>query len=133
MAPSLIWKLVLAVVLGVTIFASACIRAPRKSVPRDDLRLMVTGALSLYCVGVIASLTGHGTLAALLYASGIGISTFAVWLSRGSDPGWPPRSDDSSDEPPDDPEPAPEFDWEAFERELGAYTERRERERALTR
>jgi hypothetical protein len=133
MAPSLIWKLVLGVVLGATIFASACIRAPRKTVPRDDLRLMVTGALALYCVGVIASLTGHGTLAALLYASGIGISTFAVWLSRGSDPGWPPGSDDTSEEPPEGPESAPEFDWEAFERQFGAYTKRRGRERALTR
>ncbi|MFL5822427.1 MAG: hypothetical protein ACJ764_03185 [Solirubrobacteraceae bacterium] len=128
MAPSLIWKVVLAAVLGATILASAFVRPPRKSFPRDDLRLMVTGALALYCVGLIASVSHHEDLAALLYVSGIGISTFAVWLSRGSEPGWP-RPDDSSDEPPDDPEPAPEFDWDAFERELGVYAERRERER----
>src|SRR5438309_4600966 len=134
MAPSLIWKLVLAAVLGAAIFASAFIRAPRKGFPREDLRLMVTGALSLYTVGLIASLTDRATVAAVVYASGISISAFAVWLSRGADSGEPPRDEEPIDfPPPTDPEDRPEFDWDAFERELGVYTARRERERALTR
>lgn len=134
MSPSLIWKLVLAVVLGVTIFASAFVRPPRKTFPRDDLRLMVTGALALYTVGLIASFTSRSTVAAVCYASGISISAFAVWLSRGADSGGPPRDQEPSDSPPPvDPRDPPEFDWEAFERELGVYTARRERERELTR
>lgn len=133
METTLIWKVVLAVVLGVSIFASAFIRAPRTSCPREDLRLMVIGAISLYCVGMIASLTDHATLAAVVYACGVAISALAVWLSRGTDAEEPPRDDEPAETPPPDGPGDPEFDWEAFERELGVYAARSERELTLNR
>jgi hypothetical protein len=128
MAVLLILKLTLAAFLGAAIFASALIRPPRRSYPRDDLRLMVASALGLYCVGVTASLTDHAALAAAVYACGIGISALAVWFSRGSDRGEPPDAEEPPDTPPPaDPEDPPEFDWDAFERGFRVYSERRER------
>jgi hypothetical protein len=140
MAATLIWKLVLAAALGAGIFASALIRPPRRSFPGADLRVMLLAALGLYCVGLGASLTHHGIIAAAVYACGISISALAVWLSRGRDH----RELPPDDEPPDGPPPAgpddpTEFDWEAFERQLGVYADRQrtdrrpEREPALPR
>ncbi len=124
------WKLALAIVLCVAILVSASARAPRRSVPRSELRRLVASALLLYAVGALASLRHHAALAAVIYAAGIGVCAFAAWLSRGqgeSDDG-PDDGDDPSDErPPPGPEGVPRFDWPAFERELWAYTRRHER------
>jgi hypothetical protein len=127
MAATLIWKLALAATLGVTIFASALVRPPRRSYPNGDLRLMVGAALGLYGVGLGATLTHHGPVAAALYACGIGISALAAWLSRGSD-GWrPPRREEAPEAPPPGgPGGPPEIDWEAWERQLGTNAQRPE-------
>ena len=128
LSPSFAWKLVLAIALGAAIFASAYARAPRRSVPRADLRRMVAGALALYAAGIVASLTHHTALAAVVYAGGIATSAFAAWLSRGSDwGGGPPRDEPVDEQPPPDPDGIPTFDWAAFERDLAAYTRTRER------
>jgi hypothetical protein len=133
MALLLILKLALAAFLGAAIFASALIRPPRRSYPLGDVRLMVAAAMGLYCVGLAASLTHHAAMAGV-YACGIGISALAVWFSRGIDHEEPPHDDDPPDAPPPvDPDDSPRFDWEAFERQFRVYSERHERERALTR
>lgn len=129
----LTWKIVLATALGATIIAGAFVRPPRRSYPRGDVRIMVVAALALYAVGVFASLNRHQTVGVLVYVSGIAISTAAVWLSRGTDSGGPPPRDDSDEgPPPDGPDDPIDFDWDAFEREFGAYTRRRERRPVLT-
>lgn len=135
MAATLIWKLVLAAALAGAISASALVRPPRQSFPGADLRVMLLAALGLYLVGFGASLSHHGEVAAAVYACGISISALAVWLSRGKDRTDPPGGDDPPDAPPPPgPNNAPDFDWDAFERELGVYTDRRrEREPALSR
>jgi hypothetical protein len=128
--PTQAWKVVLAVVLCVAILVSASARAPQRSVPGSELRRLVASALLLYAVGALASMRHHTALAALVYAAGIGVCAFAAWLSRGhGDSDDPPGGDDPCDEqPPPDPDGVPRFDWPAFERELLAYTRRRERE-----
>lgn len=121
------WKLVLAIALGATIFAGACGTAPRRSVPNSDLRRLVLSALALYVVGGIATASHHATVAALLYASGIGVCALALWLSRGTDSGDdPPRGggEPSDEQPPPSPDGLPEFDWAAFEEEFRAHAER---------
>jgi hypothetical protein len=131
--PSDAWKLVLAVALGAMIFVGAYGAAPRRSVPSADLRRLVLCALGLYAVGAAASLTDHATVAALVYAAGISLCAFALWLSRGEDTGDdPPRGgEEPSDErPPPEPDGLPEFDFAAFERDFREYTER-SREPAL--
>jgi hypothetical protein len=137
MAATLIWKLVLAAALAVGISASALAKPPRRSFPRADLRVMLLAALGLYLVGLGASLTHHGGVGAAVYACGISISALAVWLSRGKDLRDPPPGDDPPDAPPPSgPDDPSDFDWEAFERDLGVYAERqrrREREPVLTR
>lgn len=127
------WKLVLAIALGAAIFVGAYGAAPRRSVPSADLRRLVCAALALYAVGAVASLSDHPTLAALVYAVGISLCAFALWLSRGEDTGDdPPRGgEEPSDErPPPEPDGLPEFDFAAFERDFRAYTEE-QREPAL--
>jgi hypothetical protein len=121
--PAYAWKIVLAVVLGAAILASAYGRAPRRAFPGSELRRLVLGALLLYSVGIAASLTHHGVLAMLLYAAGIGVSALAAWLSRGTDSGGgPPPSDEPGDhQPPRDPGGVPRFDWAAFERDFRSY------------
>jgi uncharacterized membrane protein YfcA len=128
--PTQAWKLVLAVVLGVGILVSAYARAPRRNVPGSELRRLVLSALLLYAVGAIASMRHRTSLAALVYAAGISVCAFAAWLSRGrGDSEEPPDGDDPSDQrPPPEPDGVPRFDWPAFERELRAYSSRRERE-----
>ena len=125
--PSASWKLVLAIVLGAGIFASACAHAPRRSVPRAELRRLVLSALALYAVGAVASLTHHPFVAALVYAAGIVVCALAAWLSRGSDSEDPPGGEEPRDEqPPPEPDRLPSFDWAAFERQFRDYS-RRER------
>jgi hypothetical protein len=125
LSPSFAWKLVLAVVLAAAIIASAYAKAPRRSFPGGDLRRLVFAALVLYAVGLVASLSHHGVLAAALYATGIIVSALAAWLSRGSDSGGPPPGDEPADEqPPPDPDGVPQFDWARFEREFRAYDRR---------
>jgi hypothetical protein len=127
LSPSFAWKLVLAVALGAAIVASAYAQAPRRSFPSADLRRLVLAALVLYAVGMVATLSHRGLLAAILYATGIAVSALAAWLSRGSDSGGPPPGDQPADEqPPPDPDGAPQFDWAAFERGFRAYDRRRE-------
>lgn len=121
--PSEAWKLVLAIVLGAGIFASACAHAPRKPVPGSDLRRLVICALGLYAVGGIASITHHPFVAALVYAAGIVVCALAAWLSRASDSEEPPRGPETQDEQPP-PEPD-QFDWPAFEQQFREYADRR--------
>jgi hypothetical protein len=127
--PSIAWKLVLALVLVGGILLSALARAPRRPLPRAELRRLVFAALTLYAVGVFASLTHHAVLAGLVYVSGIAACALAAWLSRGSDSEDPP--DEGGGEgppdpvlPPDDPDGVPLFDWAAFERQFRAYSSR---------
>jgi hypothetical protein len=127
LSPSFAWKLVLAVALGAAILASAYAKAPRRSFPSGDLRRLVLAAVILYAVGMVASLSHHGALAAVLYATGIAVSALAAWLSRGTDSGGPPPGEEPADEqPPPNPDAAPRFDWAAFERDFRAYDRRRE-------
>jgi hypothetical protein len=127
--PSFAWKLVLVVVLVGGIMLSACARAPRRPLPAAELRRLVLAALTLYAVGVFASLTHHAVLAGFVYASGIAACALAAWLSRGSDSEDPPGGggDDPIDPgpPPNDPDGVPLFDWGAFERQFRAYANRR--------
>ncbi len=127
------FKLALAAVLVLCVVLAAVARAPRGRTSRIELRRLMLCASALYAVGLAASLTEHGSLAALVYATGIGICALALWLSRGSDPGDPPDGpDDPGDEqPPPDPGGAPAFDWAAFERQFRDYSER-ERDRLVT-
>lgn len=127
LSPSFAWKLVLAVVLGAAIIASAYAKAPRRAFPGADLRRLVFAAVVLYVVGTVASISHHGALSAVLYATGIVVSALAAWLSRGSDSGGPPPGDEPADEePPPDPDGVPRFDWAAFERDFRAYDRGRE-------
>jgi hypothetical protein len=126
-APSFAWKLVLAIALGAAIIFGAYGTAPKRSVAHADLQRLVLSALGLYVVGAIASLKHHTTLAALVYASGIGVCALALWLSRGADPGEePPRGggEPTDERPPPSPDGIPEFDWAAFERDFRSYSER---------
>ena len=125
--PSIAWKLVLVVVLVGAIVLSACARAPRRPLPRHELRRLVLAALTLYAVGVLRLLTHHAALAGVVYVSGIAACALAAWLSRGSDSDDPPGGDD--DGPTDqsrrrDPDGLPAFDWAAFERQFRAYSSR---------
>jgi hypothetical protein len=125
MHPSDAWKVVLAIVLGAAIVGSVYVRAPHRAIPGSNLRRLVLSALGLYAIGAVASLTHHPVLAALVYASGITICALAAWLSRGSDSGEPPPDgDEHADDEPPGPDGFPEFDWDAFERDLLAYSER---------
>ena len=123
------WKLALAIALGAAILLGAWGAAPRRSVPRTELRRLVACALLLYVVGALASLTSHATLAAIAYASGISVCALALWLSRGSDADDPPRGgeDPSDEQPPPAPDGMPQFDWAAFEREFRSYSRSSER------
>ena len=120
------WKIALALALGATIVVSAYGHAPRRAVPKGDLRRLMLSALLLYGVGAVASLTDHPILAGLVYAAGIFVCSVALWLSRGTDPEDPPRGgEEPSDErPPPSPDGLPEFDWGEFERGFRAYSER---------
>ena len=130
MAPAFAWKLVLAVTLAATIFASARARAPRRALPVTDLRWLVVSALLMYGVGAGCQLTHHPILAVVGFSAGIGISALAAWLSRGAESDGPSDAEEPADEgPPPLPDGAPNFDWDAFERQLGAYQRRHERER----
>lgn len=126
MVATLLWKAVVALVLAGAIIISASVRAPRKPLPRADLRWLLLGALALYGVGLVAFLKHHAELAALLFAAGIATSTLAAWLSRGADAGeGPRRGEDPVDEhPPQEPDGTPSFDWAQFERDLRDYAER---------
>ncbi len=119
------WRLGLAFVLGIAIFASAYAKAPKRAARGWELWRLVVGSLGLYAVGAIASLTHHAVLAGFVYAVGIAMCAFAAWLSRGSDSDDPPGGDQPADEePPPDPEGMPRFDWAEFERAFRAYEAR---------
>jgi hypothetical protein len=119
------WKLAFAAVLLVAIVASACARAPRRSVPATELRRLVLCALALYGVGGLASLTHHPALAGPVYGAGISIAALAAWLSRGRDQEDPPDGDQPvQPPPPPDPDGVPRLDWERFEREFREYARR---------
>ena len=120
-----LWKVVIAAVLGGAIISSLRARAPRRTVPAVDLRLLVLSALALYAVGALAWLTHHRGLAGGVYAAGILTAALAAWLSRGRDAD-DPRGDreDVDDEPPHGFGPD-EFDWDSFERDFLAYAEGR--------
>jgi hypothetical protein len=117
------WKIALALVLVVIILLGAGARAPRRTLPTADLRRLVASALVLYAVGAFAWLTHHLALAVFIYAAGIIVAAFAAWLSRGTDPEDPPDDPPLDEEPPRDPDGL-RIDWESFERDLRAYTER---------
>ncbi|MBV9415740.1 MAG: hypothetical protein JO363_12235 [Solirubrobacterales bacterium] len=116
----------LAFVLVMGIALSAFAKAPRRPLPPGELRRLVLAALSLYAVGVCASLTHHAVLAGVVYVAGISACALAAWLSRGSDSDGPPGGDEPIDEePPPDPDGIPAFDWRAFEEQFRSYAERR--------
>jgi hypothetical protein len=128
--PSIAWKLVLVLVMVGGILLSALARAPRRPLPRGELRRLVLAALALYAVGVLASLTHHAVLAGAVYVSGISACALAAWLSRGGESEDPPDGggEDPPDEPvppPDDPDGVPAFDWASFERQFRTYAGRR--------
>lgn len=126
--PSIAWKLVLVLVLVGAIMLSALARAPRRPLPRGELRRLVLAALTLYVVGVFASLTHHAALAGVVYVSGIAACALAAWLSRGGDSEDPPDGGEEPVEPvppPPDRDGLPAFDWAAFERQFRAYSSRR--------
>ena len=116
------WKIALALVLLVIILLGAGARAPRRAVPATDLRRLVVCALALYAVGGLAWLNHHLALAVFIYAAGITVAAVAAWLSRGIDPDDPPEEEPLDAEPPRDPDGMP-VDWDAFERDLRAYTD----------
>jgi hypothetical protein len=123
------WKLGFAVVLVIAIFASACARAPRRSVPPSELRRLVLCSLALYAVGGLASLTHHPALAAAVYGTGISIAALAAWLSRGRDQEDPPDDGDEpvDEQPPPEPDGIPPLDWARFEREFREYARKQRR------
>ena len=122
---SVVWKLAFAVVLLGAILASACVRAPRRSVPPGELRRLVICALALYGVGGLASLSHHPALAGLVYGAGISIAALAAWLSRGRDQEDPPDGDQPvAPPPPPDPDALPRLDWQRFERDFRDYARR---------
>lgn len=136
MPPSLIWKLALGLALAGTIFLSVFVRPPRRSFPSEDLRGMVLGAVTLYLVGLLASLTHRDVVAAAVYACGIAVSALAAWLSRGSDPrrSQPDADEDpSGSPPPTGPADEPLLNWSSFERQFHAYARRHERRPVRTR
>ena len=119
------WRLALALVLGIAIFASAYARAPKRAARGWELGRLVVSAIGLYAVGAFASVTHRAVLAGFAYAGGIGVCAFAAWLSRGNDSDDPPGGDQPADEePPRDPEGLPRFDWPEFERAFRDYAER---------
>lgn len=125
MSPADPWKLVVAIALFGTVITSALARPPRRSTPAVELRRLVLAAIVLYGAGLAASLTRHVVVAVVLYSAGITLSALAGWLSRGADSSGPPRGEEPiNEQPPPTPDDAPEFNWEAFERELDAYTRR---------
>lgn len=132
-AVSQTWKLLLTLTLLAAVLCSVTIRAPREPIDRRELRRLILAAMILYGVGTLASVSHHDVLAATIYASGILVCSLAVWLSRGS------RRDDGSDgnggsggsggppgnqRPPSGPDGLLGFDWDEFERELSAWTDR---------
>jgi hypothetical protein len=125
-APSTLWKLALAVALVAAIVVSASAKAPSKPLPRRELRWLLAGALGLYAAGLLALAEHHSQVAVLVFAAGIATSALAAWLSRGTDAGGGPPSDDEpvDEHPPPDPDGVPRFDWAEFERELLAYAKR---------
>ncbi len=125
--PSVAWKLLLALVLVAAILLSACAKAPPQPLPRSDLRRLVLAALTLYAVGVLASMTRHAVLAGVVYVAGIAACALAAWLSRGSNPDDPPRGGDEpiDEQPPPEPDGVPQFDWRAFERDFRDYASRK--------
>jgi hypothetical protein len=125
--PSDAWKLGLALALGGAILASLRARAPRRAIPRTDLRRLVYAALALYLVGALAWVTDHPGLAGVVYAVGIITAALAAWLSRANDSEDPPDDDDSDpvdEHPPPRPDGVPYFDWDTFERDFRSYTQR---------
>ena len=123
--PSVAWKVVLTIALAAAIFVSLYARAPRRAISGTDLRRLVISALGLYAAGGVTSLTHHPVVAAVVYAAGIVVCAFAAWLSRGSDSEDPPGGEEPVDEqPPPEPDGLPTFDWNAFEREFRAYSDR---------
>jgi hypothetical protein len=119
------WRIVVAVVLLVAIFMSACVRAPRQSVPPSELRRLVVCALVLYAVGGLASLTHHSALGGVVYGVGIAVAALAAWLSRGRDQEDPPGgSDPAQGQPPPEPDGVPSLDWARFEHEFREYARR---------
>lgn len=105
---------------------SACVRAPRRSVPATDLRRLVLCALILYAVGGLATLTHHTGLAGLVYGAGISVAALAAWLSRGRDQEDPPGGGrpPGEEQPPPEPDGMPGLDWSTFEREFREWAQR---------
>ncbi|MFZ0088755.1 MAG: hypothetical protein WAL63_04560 [Solirubrobacteraceae bacterium] len=123
--PTVLCKLVLAVLLMAAILASACVRAPRRSPQPAQLRRLVGYALVLYAVGGLASMTHHTVLAGLAYGGGIVVAALAAWLSRGRDQEDPPGGDDPVREPPPEPDGTAPLDWARFERDFRNYARSR--------
>jgi hypothetical protein len=120
-------KLGLAIGLFAAIATSVLARAPSEPVPVAELRRLVACSLVLYAVGVLAALTRHPLMAALVYGTGVAVAALAAWLSRGRDQEDPPsRGDEPGDAPPPPgPDGIPRLDWPRFERDFREYAQRR--------
>ena len=116
------WRVAFVLGFCLLIFTSAFARAPRRELPRWELRRLIACAVMLYVVGFIASATGHKLLAGLVLAAGIALSALSAWLSRGRDQHDPPSNAKPVDtEPLPEPEGDPRFYWDMFERGLRTY------------
>jgi hypothetical protein len=116
-----IWRLGVALALGLAILLSACLPAPHRAVSGAGLRRLLVCALSCYLIGGLAALAHHGGLAGPVCAAGIATCALAAWLSRGRDSRDPPRVLPTL--PPPDPDGPPEVDWAAFERDFREYSQ----------
>jgi uncharacterized membrane protein YfcA len=115
---ALAWRALVTLALLGVIVVSLRLRAPSQRLDRRELRRLVGAGVLLYVVGAAAAIDGRPPLAAGAFAAGILVCALAVWLSRG---GEGPEGRDDGEEPPTDPELGPDFDWDAFERELADY------------
>jgi hypothetical protein len=112
---SLAGKLLITLALLGVMATSALLRPPRHLVDRSLVVRLISVGLATYLVGISANVTHRPTLAAISYASGVVVCSLTVWLSRGADPGVHETEAD-----PLEPD-GPQFDWDAFERELSDY------------
>lgn len=131
MSAAMICKLLLGISLVTAVGLGLKAPAPRTRAADGELRRLLLSGIGLYGVGLVAALTHHATMAALVYACGIAVCAVAVWLSRGTEPEGPPPEDGPGhgpprdEDPPRDPGQLSPADWEAFERALRDYAARR--------
>ncbi len=127
------WKPLLSVTLLCSILASVAAPPPRRHVAGAEVRGLAVAAVALYLTGAFGELLHLPVLSGIVFSAGILACSRAVWLSRGArrdggaggggqgeagpnDGRWPP---------PTGPDGLPTIDWDRFERERQAWSERR--------